>query len=327
MAFQDSCGDIILDAILTDLGRKKMAQGDFRVTKFSLGDDEVDYSLRSTQNQLYKNPRITDLPVFEAFNAQNAVINYGLVVYTRLDVFYTPTLKSLESHVDEALRPYNNYYYFSVNSETSAKLRTKFGSNQFHIENNEPVKTKLIISSGIIDSAAPADLLGKERFLMSTGLYDSYYAVYCDSRFIQNTMAPPIGSYIKNDTAGNVYANFAPLQPNVKISLAQVLDHYDCYRFSGFDNMILKNENGSGVLPHSGSRGTVTAMNFVAYDRLSGVSQAGPADEYYIFGTTGHTLFGGSDKYDYIDTTIYVEGLSSNASIRVPLRIIRYAGT
>ena len=78
MAFQDSCGTIILDAILTDVGRKRMAQGTFKVTKFALGDDEIDYSLRSTQNQLYKNPRIEALPVFEAFNVENAVINYGL---------------------------------------------------------------------------------------------------------------------------------------------------------------------------------------------------------------------------------------------------------
>ena len=185
-----------------------------------------------------------------------------------------------------------------------------------------------MISSGITDVQCEANTLGKERFLLNTGLYDSYYAVYCDNRFIQNTMVPPPESYIKNDTQGNIYCNFAPLQQNVKISLAQILENYDCYRFSGFDNKIFKNEsNNTGVLPHSGSRGTVTAMNFVAYDRLSGVSQASAVDEYYIFGTTAHTLFGGSDKYDYIDTTIYIEGLSSNARIQIPLRMIRYAGT
>ncbi len=327
MAFQNSCGDIVLDAILTDIGRKKMAQGDFRVTKFSLGDDEVDYSLRSTQNQLYKNPRITDLPVFEAFNAQNAVINYGLVDYNRQDIFYVPSLNNLGGYVDEALRSSNNYYYFSVNSETSAKLKTQFGSDQYHLENNEPVKTKLIIGSGIDSEECPSDLLGKERFLLETDLYDSYYAIYCDMRFIEKTIVPPKNSYIKNDTQGNIYCNFAPLQPNVKISLSQILDNYDCYRAQGYDNMILTNSDGSGVLPHSGSRGTVTAMNFVVYDRLSGVSQATPADEYYIFGKTSETLFGGSDKYDYIDTTIYIEGLSSNARLQIPLRIIRYAGT
>ena len=47
MAFLDNTGDIILDAVLTDEGRKRLAQGDgsFRIVKFALGDDEIDYSL------------------------------------------------------------------------------------------------------------------------------------------------------------------------------------------------------------------------------------------------------------------------------------------
>ena len=47
MAFLDNSGDIILDAVLTDEGRRRLALGDgsFRITKFALGDDEIDYSL------------------------------------------------------------------------------------------------------------------------------------------------------------------------------------------------------------------------------------------------------------------------------------------
>ena len=45
MAFQDNSGTIILDAVLTDVGRKRMVQGKFRVSKFLLGDDELDYSV------------------------------------------------------------------------------------------------------------------------------------------------------------------------------------------------------------------------------------------------------------------------------------------
>ena len=41
MAFLDNSGDIILDAVLTDTGRFRMARGDFRISKFALGDDEA----------------------------------------------------------------------------------------------------------------------------------------------------------------------------------------------------------------------------------------------------------------------------------------------
>ena len=42
MAFLDNSGDIILDAVLTDTGRFRLAKGDgsFKIVKFALGDDE-----------------------------------------------------------------------------------------------------------------------------------------------------------------------------------------------------------------------------------------------------------------------------------------------
>jgi hypothetical protein len=47
MAFLDNSGDIILDAVLTDTGRMRLAKGDgsFNITKFALGDDEINYKL------------------------------------------------------------------------------------------------------------------------------------------------------------------------------------------------------------------------------------------------------------------------------------------
>ena len=45
MSFLDNSGDIILDAVLTDTGRKRMAAGNFSITKFGLGDDEINYAL------------------------------------------------------------------------------------------------------------------------------------------------------------------------------------------------------------------------------------------------------------------------------------------
>ena len=46
-SFLDNSGDIILDAVLTDVGRQRLARADgsFRITSFSFGDDEINYSL------------------------------------------------------------------------------------------------------------------------------------------------------------------------------------------------------------------------------------------------------------------------------------------
>ena len=52
MGFLDNSGDIILDAVLTDLGRERLARGDgsFKITKFAVADDEIDYGKYNKNN-------------------------------------------------------------------------------------------------------------------------------------------------------------------------------------------------------------------------------------------------------------------------------------
>ena len=50
MAFLDNSGDIILDAVLTDAGRQRMARGNFKITKFALGDEEINYGLYNSNH-------------------------------------------------------------------------------------------------------------------------------------------------------------------------------------------------------------------------------------------------------------------------------------
>ena len=52
MGFLDNSGDIILDAVLTDTGRKRLARGDgsFKVAKFAFADDEINYGLYDKNN-------------------------------------------------------------------------------------------------------------------------------------------------------------------------------------------------------------------------------------------------------------------------------------
>ena len=42
---QQDTNNIIVDAVLTDVGRQKLAAGTFNVIKFAAGDDEVDYGM------------------------------------------------------------------------------------------------------------------------------------------------------------------------------------------------------------------------------------------------------------------------------------------
>ena len=66
---QQDTNNIILDAVLTDEGRKRLASNDgsFRVVMFSLGDDEVDYNIIKKFGRNVGREKIEkNTPVFEA---------------------------------------------------------------------------------------------------------------------------------------------------------------------------------------------------------------------------------------------------------------------
>lgn len=73
----------ILDAILTKKGREILSTGgDFNVSKFALGDDEVDYGLwdiTHTKGTDYYGAVIDNLPALEPFNDPSEIMKYKLV--------------------------------------------------------------------------------------------------------------------------------------------------------------------------------------------------------------------------------------------------------
>ena len=79
MGFLDNSGDIILDAVLTDTGRMRLAKGDgsFRISKFALGDDEIDYGLYDKNNasgSAYYDITILQSPVLEAITNNTSLV-------------------------------------------------------------------------------------------------------------------------------------------------------------------------------------------------------------------------------------------------------------
>ena len=98
MAFLDNSGDIILDAVLTDTGRFRMARGDFRISKFALGDDEIDYSLFNKNHpsgSAYYDLEILRTPLLEAFTNNTSTMKSKLLSITRTNILHLPVLKLL----------------------------------------------------------------------------------------------------------------------------------------------------------------------------------------------------------------------------------------
>ena len=114
MAFLDNSGDIILDAVLTETGRRKMAEGNFKIVKFALGDDEIDYSLFNLNHpsgSAYADLEILQTPVMEA--ATQVGLNSSLMTLANDDILYLPSLL-LNEKLDTAVKRQNNTIYIAV---------------------------------------------------------------------------------------------------------------------------------------------------------------------------------------------------------------------
>lgn len=97
MGFLDhATNNVILDAVLTDAGRRLLAsQGRFVITKFSVGDDEVDYGIIEQYGRTVGKEKIEkNTPIFEALTNPSVAIKSNLVSVSTVSnvITYLPTL-------------------------------------------------------------------------------------------------------------------------------------------------------------------------------------------------------------------------------------------
>ena len=96
MAFQNNSGDIILDVVLTDEGRRRLALGDssFQITQFALGDDEINYALFETGSiTALQDLSILQTPILEAFTNNGSMMKTKLLSLPNPDLLYLPVLR------------------------------------------------------------------------------------------------------------------------------------------------------------------------------------------------------------------------------------------
>jgi hypothetical protein len=79
---------VTVDAILTTKGRELLARNDgsFQITQFSLGDDEIDYTLYNPlhpSGSAFYGEAIEAMPVIEAFPNESQIMRYKLVTLPR----------------------------------------------------------------------------------------------------------------------------------------------------------------------------------------------------------------------------------------------------
>lgn len=372
MAFLKTSDSIIIKATLTEEGRKLLARGKFRISKFALGDDEVDYELidpKAISDGDYL-PAMENTKLFEAYGNKDRNIQWGLNSYDsgilylnasereflidrvgveglHASLLYIPTLKQNDK-LDISPTISSSFYYLSVNDETSEKLISIAKT----INEADPTKTfnflaenrkencKIVVESGIsnldpdkhaIELCYPSGH-SREEFILKKHLLDNDYLVYADDRFIEGVHGIKRDSKFLNYQSGETIINLKTDKNTPAISYSSEFPNYAARIFQGIQNLMYDYPPGPSISfsysAHDGPRGTIVALNPVIKKEMMINSTSTTDLRFARYGETEQVIFSELplDKFDYIDTTIYILGATSNTRVVIPVRIIRYAG-
>ena len=308
MGFLDNSGDIILDAVLTDTGRMRLARGDgsFKITKFGLGDDEIDYGQYDKNNasgSAYYDLTIMQTPVLEAFTNNASSMKSRLMSMSRNNLLYLPIIK-LNQEVGSNQMINGNYFGVCVDqtSETSVGHRNGQWCTGYLAGQTLTKGNFILLEQGLDTTEIP------DTVPIDSDLVETQYIIEMDNRFgkIATTANGKIASpsYIDDDNIASYY-----------FSLSQNSD----YVIDSWDSKINPNkENQTNVKGIRGPKGT--RLQFMIASSLD------LATSTYLFDTLGSSMdptVCSNTSALFIDSNIRVIGGTTGYTLDIPIRYFK----
>ncbi len=147
MGFLDnSSNNLILDAVLTDVGRQFLARNDgsFSIHKFALGDDEVNYGIIGKYGRTVGSEKIEkNTPIFEALTNQAISQKYKLISVSNPNLLRLPVM-SLSG--DANVNALSNLVTLGRNTQKTANVTI-----QQTIQNETTIDVELRDQTFIVD--------------------------------------------------------------------------------------------------------------------------------------------------------------------------------
>jgi hypothetical protein len=308
MAFLDNSGDIILDAVLTDTGRHRLARGDgsFRIAKFALGDDEINYQLYDKQNasgSAYYDLSVLQTPVLEAFTNNTSLMKSKLISIPRTNLLYLPII--VQNTTKDAAKPFSSLgdgtsYLILVDDDTEAQYSN--AENGVLLASNPDVSSNMIrVDQGLNTTEIPVS------FALDADLVETQYIVEIDNRLAQISPPDTSGgtanvSFIDDDQIASYYFSLNTDNNYVKIPQGALKSGG-----AGKDNQI------------TGPRGTILEFKIKASIDLNSST--------FLFTQLGDQvsldLGEGSTSFYYIDSTVRISGATTGYRIDLPIRFLK----
>ena len=327
MGFLDASGDIILDGTLTELGRKRMANGNFQIVKFTLGDDEIDYQLYNKNHAsgtAYYDLEILQTPVFEASTGINANINYGLVTYSKQNLLYMPTMKR-NNKVQQAAAPHNGVFYLAVNDgTTAASLVTAFGGTQGGghlkvLQAGQKTGTKIIIETGLATTELSGDAASVANYVTAQGLRSTGFEVSLDTRFFTRVYQPSAGSTMNNNGGNGEAVVKFNLQATSPTARDQKRRHNSLATIRAIPTNVVRRQNDAKAHTETTQfnvPASCTALNFdlkiISNEMFNRYGQ-----NVTVVGSDGNV------SCRSIDTMVILIDKTSGATQELPIRIVK----
>ena len=190
MAFLDNSGDIILDAVLTDLGRKRLAQSRFQISKFALGDEEINYKLFNKEDprgSAFYDLEVLQTPILEAFTSDQSLMKSKLMTLATDTILFLPLLKVNNKYSACAPDATKKIFHLLADNTTATKNNTKNGDHKQGIlhgvrNNNEAdTTTHICIDQGIISLSQGFSIVDR----MDPALQEKSYMIKVDERLLE----------------------------------------------------------------------------------------------------------------------------------------------
>jgi len=132
MGFLDhSTNNIIVDAVLTDAGRRALARNDgsFQIFQFALGDDEIDYSVIQQFGRTVGREKIEkNTPILEAFTAGSLGLKHKLLSISNEFLTHLPVLEMSLSGTDLTSTVVNFTRTSTTSQTVTATISSKTGT-------------------------------------------------------------------------------------------------------------------------------------------------------------------------------------------------------
>ena len=185
MGFLDhSTNNVIIDAVLTDEGRRLLAanDGSFRISMFSLGDDEVDYGLIKKFGRAVGKEKISkNTPVFEAQTRKDLAIKHRLLTLPDQTVSILPKLTLSANGFNE--------------SSNTLSFNNTNKSRELSIE--QTIEGQALIPDGLSDSTFSIQI--PDRFLRLENASQGFVSLTPNSRIATYKL---VSTDSNNDTGG-----------------------------------------------------------------------------------------------------------------------------